>query len=48
MLQHEKWIAEVVAHRPKHSNDQVMRIEWGRILLAAAAVIVVIIAIASI
>jgi hypothetical protein len=47
MLQHEKTIAEVVAHRPKRSNDQVMHIEWRNFLLAAAAVIVVIIAIGS-
>ncbi|MDD1751001.1 MAG: hypothetical protein LUO89_14145 [Methanothrix sp.] len=47
MLQHEKTIAEVVAHRPKRSNDDVMHIEWGKILLVAAAVIVVILAAAS-
>lgn len=39
MLQHEKWIAEVVAHRPKRSNDQVMHIEWSKILLAVAAIV---------
>ncbi|VVB68801.1 Uncharacterised protein [uncultured archaeon] len=44
MLQHEKWIAEVVAHRPKRSNEQVMHIEWSRYLIAAAAVLVVVIA----
>lgn len=37
MLQHEKWIAEVVAHRPKRSNENVMHIEWANYLLAAAA-----------
>ena len=47
MLQHEKTIAEVVAHRPKRSNDEVMHIEWRNYLLAAAAVMVVVIAIAS-
>jgi hypothetical protein len=47
MLQHEKWIAEVVAHRPKSSNDQVMHIEWSKFLLVAAAVVVVAIAAAS-
>ncbi|MCX6676367.1 MAG: hypothetical protein NTU95_00290 [Methanothrix sp.] len=47
MLQHEKTIAEVVAHRPKRSNDQVMHIEWRNILLAAAAVVVVVIAATS-
>ncbi|MHC1688872.1 MAG: hypothetical protein AB9879_14400 [Methanothrix sp.] len=39
MLQHEKWIAEVVAHRPKRSNDNVMHIEWSKFLLVAAAVV---------
>ena len=47
MLQHEKWIAEVVAHRPKRSNDQVMHIEWSKFLLVAAAIAVVAIAAAS-
>ena len=47
MLQHEKTIEAVVAHRPKRSNDQVMHIEWRNYLLAAAAVLVVVIAIAS-
>jgi hypothetical protein len=47
MLQHEKTIAEVVAHRPKRSHDEIMHIEWRKYLLAAAAVIVVIIAIKS-
>lgn len=47
MLQHEKWIAEVVAHRPKRSNDQVMHIEWSKILLVAAAVVVVLLAVTS-
>ncbi len=47
MLQHEKWIAEVVTHRPKRSNDQVMHIEWSKFLLVAAAVAVVAIAAAS-
>jgi len=47
MLQHEKTIAEVVAHRPKRSNDEVMHIEWSKFLLVAAAVFVVIIAVAS-
>ena len=47
MLQHEKWIAEVVAHRPKRNNDQVMHIEWSKFLLVAAAIAVVAIAAAS-
>jgi len=47
MLQHEKTIEAVVAHRPKRSNDQVMHIEWRNFLLVAAAVMVVIIAATS-
>ncbi len=48
MLQHEKWIAEVVAHRPKRSNNSVMHVEWSKYLLAAAAIVVVVIAAVSI
>jgi len=47
MLQHEKWIAEVVAHRPKRSNDNVMHIEWSKYLLVAAAVVALAIAAVS-
>ncbi len=44
MLQHEKWISEVVSHRPKHTNEKVMHIEVRNYVLAAAAILVVIIA----
>jgi hypothetical protein len=47
MLQHEKTIEAVVAHRPKRANDQVMHIEWRNFLLVAAAVLVVVIAATS-
>ncbi len=47
MLQYEKGIAEVVAHRPKRSNDNVMHIEWGKYFMAAAAIFVVVVAIGS-
>jgi len=47
MLQHEKAIAEVVAHRPKRSNDNVMHIEWSKYFMAAAAVFVVLVAIGA-
>jgi len=47
MLQHEKWIAEVVAHRPKRSNDNVMHIEWSKYLLVVAAIAALAIAAAS-
>ena len=44
MLQHEKWIEEVVTHRPKNMREQVMHIEVRNLVLAAAAVMFVIIA----
>lgn len=47
MLQHEKQIAEVVAHRPKHSNEHMMHIEWSKYLLVAAAVFAIMIAFIS-
>ena len=47
MLQHEKQIAEVVAHRPKRSNDNVMHIEWRTYFMAAAVIMVVVVAIGS-
>jgi hypothetical protein len=40
MLQHEKWIAEVVAHRPKHRRE-VMHIEMRNVIVAVAAILVV-------
>ncbi len=48
MLQHEKWIAEVVAHRPKRGNENVMHIEVRNLILAAAVIMVVVIAAISI
>jgi len=44
MLQHEKWIHEVVTHRPKHMREQVMHIEVRNLVLAAAAIFIVVIA----
>ena len=44
MLQHEKWIAEVVAHRPKRSNDKVMHIEVRNYVMAAAVIVIVVLA----
>jgi hypothetical protein len=43
MLQHEKWIHEVVTHRPKNMREQVMHIEVRNLVLVAAALLVVII-----
>ncbi len=47
MLQHEKWIHEVVTHRPKHMREQVMHIEVRNLVLIAAAILVVIIAVVT-
>lgn len=47
MLQHEKWITWVLEHNPKGANDEVMHIEVRNLVLAAAAVLVVLIAAAS-
>jgi hypothetical protein len=47
MLQHEKWIDEVVTHRPKHMREQVMHIEVRNLVLVAAALVVVVIAAVS-
>jgi len=45
MLLHEKWIAEVVAHRPKHANNKVMHIEVRNYVIAAAIIGVIVIAV---
>jgi hypothetical protein len=42
MLQHEKWIAEVVAHRPKHRRD-VMHIEMRNVIAVVAILSVVLV-----
>ncbi|MDM7912441.1 MAG: hypothetical protein QUS09_05025 [Methanotrichaceae archaeon] len=47
MVQHEKWIAEVVAHRPKRTRNEVMRIDVPKLVLIGAAIAVVIIAVLS-
>jgi len=47
MYQHEKWIAEVVAHNPKHRNEGVMHIEMRNIVVAVAVLAVVVIAATS-
>ncbi len=46
MLQHEKWIAEVVTHRPKHRRE-VMHIEMRNVVAVIAILAVVVIAAAS-
>ncbi len=47
MLQHEKWIQEVVTHRPKHMRESVMHIEVRNLVLAAAIILVLVIAAVS-
>jgi hypothetical protein len=47
MLQYEKGIGDLISKRPKVRNDEVMHVEWGKFLLIAAAVFVVIMAAAS-
>ncbi len=47
MLQHEKWIHEVVTHRPKHMRENVMHIEVRNLVLIAAALLVVLIAVVT-
>jgi len=46
MLQHEKWIAEVVAHRPKHKKE-VMHIEMRNVIVVVAILAVVVVAAVS-
>jgi len=48
MVQHEKWIAEVVAHRPKRTRNEVMRIEVPKLVLIGSAIAVVLIAVLSV
>jgi hypothetical protein len=47
MMQYEKGIADLVGHKPKQRNDNIMHIEWSKYFMAAAAILVVVIAIAS-
>jgi hypothetical protein len=47
MLQHEKWIAWVLEHSPKGANDDVMHIEVRNLVLAAAVIMIVLIAAAT-
>jgi hypothetical protein len=44
MVQHEKWIEEVLKTRPKKANDDVMHIEVRNYVLAAAGLLVIIFA----
>ena len=47
MLQYEKGIGDLISKRPKVRHDEIMHVEWSKILLVAAAVFVVIIAVSS-
>jgi hypothetical protein len=41
MLQHEKWINEVLKTRPKRANDDVMHIEVRNFVVAATVALVI-------
>ncbi len=47
MRQHEKFIEEIVAHRPKRTRNDVMRIDVPKLVVIGSAVVVVIIAVLS-
>ncbi len=44
MRQHEKFIEEIVAHRPKRTRNEVMQIDVPKLVVIGAAILVVIIA----
>lgn len=47
MRQHEKFIEEIVAHRPKRTRNEVMRIDAPKLVIIGSAIAVVLIAILS-
>jgi hypothetical protein len=48
MVQHEKWIAEVVKTRPKRTKEIMMLPEVKDILMVVAAILIVVIAAVSV
>lgn len=44
MRQHEKFIEEIVAHRPKRTRNEVMQIDVPKLVIIGSAILVVIIA----
>ncbi len=44
MRQHEKFIEEIVAHRPKRTNNAVMQIDAPKLVLIGSVILVIIIA----
>ncbi len=47
MRQHEKFIEEIVAHRPKRTRNEVMQIDTPKMVLIGSAIAVVLIAVLS-
>ncbi len=47
MRQHEKFIEEIVAHRPKRTRNEVMRIDAPKLVVIGAAIAVILIAVLS-
>jgi len=48
MIQHEKWIAEVVSHRPKRTQQTMMIPEAQNIIMVVAGVLIIVVAALSI
>jgi hypothetical protein len=44
MRQQEKYVEEIVAHRPKRTKNEVMQIDVPKLVLIGSALVVVIIA----
>jgi hypothetical protein len=44
MRQHEKFIEEIVAHRPKRTRNEVMQIDVPKLVIIGSAILVIIIA----
>ncbi len=45
MRQHEKFIEEIVAHRPKRTRNEIMQIDTPKLVLIGSAIAVVLIAV---
>jgi hypothetical protein len=48
MRQQEKYVEEIVAHRPKRTKNEVMQIDVPKLVLIGSALVVVIIAALSV
>ncbi len=47
MRQQEKYVEEIVAHRPKRTKNEVMQIDTPKVVLIGSAIAVVLIAVFS-